>query len=344
MCIVKTDEVKTCVVTGAAGFIGFYVSQRLLLSGYKVIGIDNINNYYDIALKHARLDKILGMQSFTFVKADISDKQAVDAIFEKYQPDKVIHLAAQAGVRYSVECPQSYITSNIIGFFNILEACRSYPVEHLIYASSSSVYGFGSNVPFRESDFTDAPVSLYAATKKSNELMAFAYSHLYGICATGLRFFTVYGPMGRPDMSYFSFANSYFKQEAIRVFCAGDNELYRDFTYVEDVAEAVHRLVDKDPSSFVNNDKDSVHRVINIGNNRPERLTTFIGMLEKALGSAVGHEVVFKKSYEPLRAEDVRMTYASNERLMQEIDYKPVTGIEVGLDRFAKWYVEYYNY
>lgn len=243
------DTTKTYLVTGAAGFIGYYVSKRLLEAGCKVVGIDNLNDYYDVGLKNTRLTLLKPFQQFEFIKGDLSDKEFIMDLFEKHRPNIVINLAAQAGVRYSIENPDTYIQSNVIGFYNILEACRHYPVEHLVYASSSSVYGSNKKVPFEESDFVDHPVSLYAATKKSNELMAHTYSHLYSIPSTGLRFFTVYGPMGRPDMAYFSFTDKYFANKPIHIFNNEDyeNDLYRDFTYVDDIVEGIVRLLPNPP-------------------------------------------------------------------------------------------------
>ncbi|AOR24745.1 SDR family NAD(P)-dependent oxidoreductase [Clostridium taeniosporum] len=334
------DINKTYLITGAAGFIGFYLAKKLLQKGCQVIGIDNINDYYDINLKYDRLEKLKPFEKFTFIKGDISDKDMVMKIFEKYKPNVVINLAAQAGVRYSIENPDVYIASNIIGFFNILEACRYNPVEHLVYASSSSVYGSNQKVPFEESDFVDHPVSLYAATKKSNELMAHTYSHLYKIPATGLRFFTVYGPMGRPDMAYFGFANKYFSGEPIKIFNNGDfdNDLYRDFTYVDDIVEGIERLISNPPEGEVPN------KVFNIGNNNPEKLMTFIETLEKALSKAMDKEIVFKKIFEPIKPGDVPATYASTDLLQKAVGFKPSTSIEEGLQKFANWYVEYYNH
>lgn len=334
------DKNKTYLITGAAGFIGSYLSKRLLDSGCKVIGIDNINDYYDVNLKYSRLEKLKEFENFIFIKEDISDKAVIMKIFEEYKPHVVVNLAAQAGVRYSIENPDVYMQSNVIGFFNILEACRYNPVEHLIYASSSSVYGSNKKVPFEESDFVDNPVSLYAATKKSNELMAHTYSHLYKIPATGLRFFTVYGPMGRPDMAYFGFTDKYFKGEPIRIFNNGDfeNDLYRDFTYVDDIVEGIERLI-------TNPSEDVVpHKVFNIGNNNPEKLMTFIGALEKALTNALGREVQFNKVFEPIKPGDVPATYASTDKLQEAVGFKPSTTIEEGLQRFADWYVEYYKF
>lgn len=251
----------------------------------------------------------------------------------------MINLAAQAGVRYSIENPDVYIQSNIIGFYNILEACRHYPVDHLIYASSSSVYGANKKVPFEETDFVDNPVSLYAATKKSNELMAHTYSHLYKIPATGLRFFTVYGPMGRPDMAYFGFANKYFAGEPIRIFNNGDfeHDLYRDFTYIDDIVEGIVRLLSNPPEGKVR------HKVYNIGNNNPEKLMVFIETLEKAFSKSLGREVVFDKIFEPIKPGDVPATYASTKQLQEAVGFKPKTPIEVGLQKFADWYVDYYK-
>lgn len=242
---IKKNTESTYLITGTAGFVGSFLAKRLLEKGGQVIGIDNINDYYDIGLKYARLDGLKPYSNFSFIKADISDKEKVLSVFEEYKPDCVINLAAQAGVRYSIENPDVYIQSNIIGFYNILEACRHNPVEHFLYASSSSVYGANKKVPFEESDFVDNPISLYAASKKSNELMAYTYSHLYGIPSTGLRFFTVYGPMGRPDMAYFIFTDKYFADESIKIFNNGDfeNDLYRDFTYIDDIVEGIVRLL-----------------------------------------------------------------------------------------------------
>ncbi|NUU99636.1 NAD-dependent epimerase [Marinitoga sp. 1154] len=330
---------KTILITGAAGFIGYFLSKKLLDKGYNVIGIDNINDYYDVNLKYTRLKNLQKYENFVFIKEDISNKEKIIQIFENYKPEIVVNLAAQAGVRYSIENPDAYIISNIIGFFNILEACRCYPVEHLIYASSSSVYGANKKVPFEETDFVDNPVSLYAATKKSNELMAYTYSHLYKIPTTGLRFFTVYGPFGRPDMAYFSFTNKYFKGEPIRIFNNGDfkNDLYRDFTYIDDIVAGIEKLIDK-PS-----DEKVPHQVFNIGNNKPIKLMTFIETLEKCLSNSLGKKVEFKKIFEPIKPGDVPATYASTEKLNKITGFKPTTTIEEGLQKFTDWYVEYYK-
>ena len=333
---------KKILVTGAVGFIGYFLSKSLVESKYDVIGVDNINNYYDLNLKKDRLEKIVNHPRFIFKNLDISDKGAVMDLFKKYKPDIVINLAAQAGVRYSIENPEVYIQSNIIGFFNILEACRSFPVEHLLYASSSSVYGSNKKVPFEEIDFVDNPVSLYATTKKSNELMAYTYSHLYNIPATGLRFFTVYGPMGRPDMAYFGFTDKYFNNEPIHIFNNGDfeNDLYRDFTYIDDIITGISRLLDYPPVKTL---EQAPHTVFNIGNNKPEKLMVFINSLEQALSNSLGREIEFEKIYEPIKPGDVPATYASTEKLQKAIGFKPETSIQDGLQQFTDWYVEYYD-
>jgi UDP-glucuronate 4-epimerase len=333
---------KTYLVTGAAGFIGYFLTKRLLEQGCRVIGIDNINDYYDVKLKYTRLENLKSFENFFFIKGDISDKDMVMQTFEEYKPDVAINLAAQAGVRYSIENPDAYIQSNIIGFYNILEACRYHPVDHLVYASSSSVYGANKKVPFEESDFVDHPVSLYAATKKSNELIAHTYSHLYKIPATGLRFFTVYGPMGRPDMAYFGFTDKYFKGEPIRIFNNGDfeHDLYRDFTYIDDIVEGIVRLLNSPP---IKTEEAAAHRIFNIGNNSPEKLMKFISALEKALSNALGRKVEFEKIFEPIKPGDVPATYASTELLYEEVGFKPETSIEAGLQKFADWYVGYYG-
>jgi UDP-glucuronate 4-epimerase len=333
------DPSKVYLITGAAGFIGYYLSKKLLESGCHVVGIDNVNDYYDVNLKMDRLEQLQPFDKFTFIRGDISDKALITELFEKYKPNVVVNLAAQAGVRYSIENPDVYIQSNIIGFYNILEACRFHPVDHLVYASSSSVYGANKKVPFEETDFVDTPVSLYASTKKSNELMAHTYSHLYKIPATGLRFFTVYGPMGRPDMAYFGFTDKYFAGESIKIFNNGDfeNDLYRDFTYVDDIVEGIERLIGKPPVDAV------PHKVFNIGNNNSEKLMTFIGTLEKVLGNALGKEVVFEKNFEPIKPGDVPATYASTDLLQEAVGFKPNTSIEDGLQKFADWYVDYYK-
>lgn len=335
------DKSKTYLITGAAGFIGFFLSRHLLEKGCRVIGIDNINDYYDVNLKCSRLELLKPYDHFTFLKCDISDKGTINNIFDEYKPNIVVNLAAQAGVRYSIENPDAYIQSNIIGFYNILEACRNNPVDHLVYASSSSVYGANKKVPFSESDMVDNPVSLYASTKKSNELMAYTYSHLYKIPATGLRFFTVYGPMGRPDMAYFGFTHKYFLGEAIKIFNNGDfeNDLYRDFTYIDDIVEGIERLL----SNPYIGDNNVPHKVFNIGNNSPEKLMTFIETLEKCLSNVLGSEVQFEKKFEPIKPGDVPATYASTQLLEEAVGFKPETSIEEGLQKFANWYCKYYK-
>ena len=335
------DINQTYFVTGAIGFIGYFLAKKLLDQGCTVVGIDNLNDYYDVNLKYARLEKLEPYEKFTFIKGDISDKEKLMDVFKEYKPNIVVNLAAQAGVRYSIENPDVYMQSNIIGFYNVLEACRHYPVDHLVYASSSSVYGTNKKVPFEESDFVDHPVSLYAATKKSNELMAHTYSHLYDIPATGLRFFTVYGPMGRPDMAYFGFTNKFFNNEPIKIFNNGDfaNDLYRDFTYIDDIIEGIERLLTKPHLGG----EGAPHRVFNIGNNNPEKLMTFIHALEAALSNKLGKEVAFEKIFEPIKPGDVPATYASTELLTEAVGFKPETSIQEGLQKFVDWYVDYYN-
>ncbi|SFT02891.1 GDP-mannose 4,6-dehydratase [Paenibacillus sp. BC26] len=335
------DKSKTYLITGTAGFIGYYLARNLLEQGCRVIGIDNINDYYDVNLKYTRLELLQPYKKFTFIKGDISDKALIMNMFEEYKPHVVVNLAAQAGVRYSIENPDVYMQSNIIGFYTILEACRQYPVEHLLYASSSSVYGANQKVPFEESDRVDHPVSLYAATKKSNELMAHTYSHLYRIPTTGLRFFTVYGPLGRPDMAYFGFTQHYFSGKPIKIFNNGDyeNDLYRDFTYVDDIVEGIERLLGNPPVA----EENAPHQVYNIGNNSPEKLMTFIGTLEKCLSHSLGREVLFEKVFEPIKPGDVPATYASTELLEKVVAFKPKTSIEAGLQNFTDWYCEYYR-
>ncbi|ANU22489.1 SDR family NAD(P)-dependent oxidoreductase [Planococcus donghaensis] len=335
------DSSKVYFITGAAGFIGYYLSKRLLESGCKVVGIDNLNEYYDIKLKYDRLHQLESNENFDFIKGDISDKELVSSLFEQYKPNIIVNLAAQAGVRYSIENPDVYIQSNVIGFYNILEACRHYPVDHLLYASSSSVYGANKKVPFEETDFVDNPVSLYASTKKSNELMAHTYSHLYKIPASGLRFFTVYGPMGRPDMAYFGFTNKLFADEEIKIFNNGDfeNDLYRDFTYIDDIVEGIQRLLSNPPGET----GEVPHKIFNIGNSKPEKLMVFIESLEKCLSNSLGRTIEFRKKFEPIKPGDVPATYASTKLLEQAIDFKPKTSIEEGLQKFTDWYCEYYR-
>ncbi|MEZ2457720.1 NAD-dependent epimerase/dehydratase family protein [Salinicoccus roseus] len=338
MCYSQLNETKI-LVTGSAGFIGFFLTKRLLEDGLEVIGIDNLNDYYDVNLKKDRLKILEQYDGFNFLKCDISVSEEVIKVFKKEKPKVVINLAAQAGVRYSLENPDAYIQSNIVGFHNIVEACKNYAVKHLIYASSSSVYGANKKVPFEETDFVDQPVSLYAATKKSNELIAHTYSHLYDIPSSGLRFFTVYGPMGRPDMAYFGFTNKLFNEEPIKIFNNGDfkNDLYRDFTYIDDIVEGIVRLIPKPPTEKVK------HRVYNIGNNKPIKLMKFITSLEEALSNKLNKEVRFEKHFEPMQPGDVPATYASTDKLYNAVGFKPTISIEEGLQNFVDWYVDYYK-
>jgi len=331
------------LITGAAGFIGFHLSKKLLDDSYQIIGIDNLNDYYDPNLKQSRLEILGKYNNFNFHKVDLIDKAAVNNIFETYQPTHVINLAAQAGVRYSIESPYAYVDSNLTGFMNILEACRNYPVEHLLYASSSSVYGGNKVAPFSTNHNVDHPVSLYAATKKSNELMAHTYSHLYGIPTTGLRFFTVYGPYGRPDMAYFSFTKDILAGKPIKVFNHGKME--RDFTYVDDIVEGIVKLIDKAPAPNKDWDesKDDLstsfapYKIYNIGNNNPVQLMRFINALESAIGKEA------EKVYMDMQPGDVLRTYADVSDLERDINFKPSTSIEDGLKKFVEWYEEYYN-
>jgi UDP-glucuronate 4-epimerase len=329
----------TYLVTGAAGFIGYYLSQRLLDEDHIVVGVDNLNDYYDVNLKLARLSLLEKKDNFIFHKIDISNKTDLESLFSNTHFDYIIHLAAQAGVRNSIDNPDVYIKSNIIGTYNILEMCRTYPVKHLVYASSSSVYGANKKVPFEESDFVDHPVSLYAATKKSNELMAHTYSHLYKIPSTGLRFFTVYGPLGRPDMAYFSFTDKYFNNETIKIFNNGDfeNDMYRDFTFIEDIVEALIRVINIPPSEI-----NPMHRVLNIGNSKPEKLMVFVKTLEQCLSNSLNIKVEFKKEFEPIKSGDVHKTYSSTIELKKLVRFKPKTTIKNGLQMFTNWYVSYY--
>jgi len=331
------------LVTGAAGFIGFHTSQYLLERGDTVIGIDNINDYYDPSLKEARLSQLKDNDRFTFHKIDIIDKDAVDTVFETESPEYIIHLAAQAGVRYSLENPYAYIDSNITGFMNILEACRHNPVKHLVFASSSSVYGSNTDMPFSVNDNVDHPLSIYAATKKSNELMAHTYSHLFNIPVSGLRFFTVYGPWGRPDMALFIFTRKILNGEAIDVFNEGKHK--RDFTYIDDIVEGVVRVSDNVATSNPDWDSDkpdpatskAPYRLYNIGNNSPVELMYFIEQIEKNLNKKAD------KNYLPLQAGDVPETYANVDALIDYVGYSPSTSIESGIENFIKWYKDYYK-
>ena len=331
------------LITGAAGFIGYHLSKQLCESDCNVVGIDNMNDYYNVNLKIARLEKLQDYQNFKFEKIDLVEKDSLFKLFEKEKIKYVINLAAQAGVRYSIENPFAYIDSNINGFINILEACRNYPVKHLIYASSSSVYGANVKQPFSEDDNVDHPVSLYAATKKSNELMAHTYSDLYKIPTTGLRFFTVYGPWGRPDMAYFSFTKAILEEKEINVFNNGNLE--RDFTYIDDIVNAIEKLLDKVPPETPNWDRVKAepstsfapYRVFNIGNNQPVKLMDFISTLENLLGKKA------VKKFLPMQPGDVYSTYADISKLNKLIGYKPTTSIEEGLEKFIYWYKKFNN-
>ncbi|MBR3607488.1 MAG: GDP-mannose 4,6-dehydratase [Lachnospiraceae bacterium] len=328
----KTESDKTYLVTGAAGFIGFFLSKALLNVGNKVIGFDNLNDYYEVSLKNSRLKILEAYDNFTFVKGDLAKKEEVFQLFEEYHPVIVVNLAAQAGVRYSIDNPEAYMQSNVMGFFHILEACRHYPVEHLVFASSSSVYGANEKIPFSTGDQVDQPVSLYAATKKSNELMAYSYSKLYKIPVTGLRFFTVYGPMGRPDMAYFKFAKKIMAEEEIEIYNHG--EMYRDFTYIDDIITGIENLLCYPPKGDL---QGVLYKIYNIGNNKPEKLMDFISVLEKCLGKEA------KKVFLPMQQGDVPRTYADVDDLIRDFDFKPNTSIEEGLSAFADWFKEYYK-
>jgi len=320
---------QTILVTGAAGFVGSYVAVRLASMGHRVVGCDNFNDYYDPQLKQDRLAALLAPAGVACETVELADSAQVAALFERVQPTLVVHLAAQAGVRYSLENPAAYIQSNLVGFGNILEACRQHKIGHLLYASSSSVYGGNAKTPFSEDDQTDEPVSLYAATKKSNELMAHSYSHLYGFPATGLRFFTVYGPWGRPDMAYFSFSKNMLQGKTIPVFAEG--LLRRDFTYIDDIVEGVVRLLFK-PQPEANGAR---HAVFNIGNNQPVTVLEFIRTLEEALG------VKATLDFQPMQAGDVPATHADTRKLQEWVGYAPATRLADGLGRFAGWYKEW---
>jgi UDP-glucuronate 4-epimerase len=331
------------LITGAAGFIGFHLSKKLLDQSYQIIGLDNLNDYYDLSLKQSRLGILEKYNNFNFQKVDIKDKDQVDEIFETYQPTHVMNLAAQAGVRYSIKNPYAYVDSNLVGFMNILEACRNNPVKHLLYASSSSVYGGNKIAPFSTNHNVDHPVSLYAATKKSNELMAHTYSHLYNIPTTGLRFFTVYGPWGRPDMAYFSFTKDILAGKTINVFNHGKME--RDFTYIDDIVEGIYKLISlaPQPNPTWDETKDDLsssfapYKIYNIGNNNPVQLMKFISALEDKLGMEAN------KNYTDMKPGDVLRTYADISDLERDINFKPGTSIEDGLGKFVEWYKEYYE-
>ena len=338
----------TIFITGASGFIGSNLAKRILTTepDTKVIGLDNMNDYYDVRIKEARLAELQKFENYTFIKGNLADKALINSIFEKHHPDIVVNLGAQAGVRYSITNPDAYIESNMIGFYNILEACRHYPVEHLVYASSSSVYGSNKKVPYSTDDKVDNPVSLYAATKKSNELMAHAYSKLYNIPSTGLRFFTVYGPAGRPDMAYFGFTNKLVNGETIKIFNYGNCK--RDFTYVDDIVEGVVRVMKKAPEK--KNGEDGLpippYAVYNIGNSNPENLLDFVWILSEELVRAgvlpADYDFEAHKELVPMQPGDVPVTYADTEPLERDFGFKPHTPLREGLRKFAEWYKEFY--
>lgn len=330
-----TEELKgkIILVTGGAGFIGYHLSKQLLEYDCTVIGYDNLNDYYEVQLKYDRLKDLEGREGYTFIKGDLADKETLGKLFQEYSFDIVVNLGAQAGVRYSIDNPDAYMSSNMVGFYNILECCRHYPVEHLVYASSSSVYGANKKVPFSVEDKVDYPVSLYAATKKSNELMAHCYSKLYGIPATGLRFFTVYGPFGRPDMAYFKFTKKIMNGETIQIYNNGD--MMRDFTYIDDIVKGIANILPNPPEEIETGAK---YKVYNIGNNKPEKLMDYIQTLEKHLGREA------KKEFLPMQPGDVYQTYADVSDLMHDFNFKPSTSIDEGLGKFVTWFKEYYRY
>lgn len=333
----------TILITGAAGFIGFHLSKKLCAAGHQVIGLDNLNNYYDVNLKKSRLEVLSAYESFEFIKADLADAEAVNKAFAEAKPEYVVNLAAQAGVRHSLKAPHDYIQANITGYLNILEACRHHPVKHLVYASSSSVYGANTEMPFSVNEGVNHPVSLYAATKKSNELMAHAYAHLFQVPSTGLRFFTVYGPYGRPDMALFLFTEAILKGEPIKVFNHG--KMRRDFTYVDDIVESIARLIPKPPEP--NSDFDftamnpsksyAPYQVFNIGNSNPVEIGEFIEAIETKLGKTA------IKNLMPLQDGDVPATYADTRNLYEYINYQPQTSVQEGISAFIDWYLTYYQ-
>lgn len=325
------------LVTGAAGFIGFYVSRRLLAEGHSVVGIDNINDYYDVGLKHGRLEILNQQTEFHFIQMDIADREAVSRLFTDHDFDSVIHLAAQAGVRYSIDNPSAYVDSNLVGFGNMLEGVRAQQTPHFVYASSSSVYGMNSKQPFAVGDVVDYPISLYAATKKSNELMAHTYSHLFNIPTTGLRFFTVYGPWGRPDMAYFKFAKAIEQGKPIDVYNQG--KMQRDFTYIDDIVEGILRVTERIPETVQapGSSATAPYKVYNIGNNNPVELEAFIGCIE----SSMGKQAV--KNYLPMQAGDVPITFADVDDLMADVGFKPKTPLVQGIQAFVDWYKDYYR-
>ena len=339
---------KTYFITGTSGFIGYYLAKRILEehSDIQVIGLDSMNDYYDISLKEWRLNNLNKFNNYIFIKGNLADRELINKIFEEYKPSIVVNLAAQAGVRYSIDHPDAYIESNIIGFYNILEACRHYPVQHLVYASSSSVYGGNTKVPFSTDDKVDNPISLYAATKKSDELLAHAYSKLYDIPSTGLRFFTVYGPAGRPDMAYFSFTNKLIKGETIKIFNYGNCK--RDFTYVDDIVEGIIRIMKKPPLKKTGEDGLPIppYKVYNIGNSNPENLLDFVNILQEELIRAgvlpKDYDFESHKELVPMQPGDVPTTYADTSALEKDFGFKPKTSLREGLRKFAEWYKEFY--
>ena len=320
------------LITGVAGFIGYHLAQRLLSEGNQVHGVDNLNDYYNVTLKQARLDRMLPHTGFIFDHLDISDRTSVTKLFEQNQFDCVVHLAAQAGVRYSLQNPHAYVDSNLVGFTNILEGCRHSKIQHLVFASSSSVYGANTKVPFAVTDNVDRPVSLYAATKKANELMAHAYSHLYQIPMTGLRFFTVYGPWGRPDMAYFKFVKAIADDKPIDVYNFG--KMKRDFTYIDDIVEGIVRIITKIPQG---SSEQPPYKIYNIGNNNPVELNEFIAIIEKIMGKSA------QKNLLPMQPGDVVATYADIDELIADVGFKPTIPLFGGLENFINWYREYYR-
>ena len=344
----RVTKNKTIFITGTAGFIGSYLSKRILndYKNTKIIGLDSVNNYYDIKIKEARLEELQKYENFTFIKGNLADKTVIEEIFKKYNPSIVVNLAAQAGVRYSITNPDAYIESNLIGFYNILEGCRNYPVEHLVYASSSSVYGSNKKVPYSTDDKVDNPVSLYAATKKSNELLAHAYSKLYNIPSTGLRFFTVYGPAGRPDMAYFGFTNKLLAGETIKIFNYGNCK--RDFTYIDDIVEGILRVMQGAPEQKDGEDGLPIppYAVYNIGNNNPENLLDFVNILKEELIRAgvlpQDYDFESHKELVPMQPGDVPITFADTSALEKDYGFKPSTSLRDGLRKFAEWYKEFY--
>ncbi len=331
------------LLTGACGFIGFHLGRRLLDEGARVIGLDVVNDYYDVQLKLDRLSRLEAHEGFEFHKLDLADREGMTRLFEQIRPEIVVHLAAQAGVRYSIENPHAYIDSNIVGFLNVLEGCRHHSVRHLVYASSSSVYGANTRMPFSVSDNVDHPISLYAASKKSNEMMAHCYSHLYGLPATGLRFFTVYGPWGRPDMALFRFTRAILEGRPIDVYNHG--RMRRDFTYIDDIVEGVRRVMDKIPAPNPEWSGDAPdpgssrapYRLYNIGNNNPVELMVLIETLERCLGREA------TRNFLPLQPGDVPATYADVDALIEAVGFRPATSIETGIQRFVDWYLDYYG-